>query len=85
MSYLPNDAVREIACSSLPHLVLALNGSESQENIQKFSKRATSMLWNAMDEEVEVEILLNHAKAMQRLIEFSGEFLSDEGLKTMYA
>ena len=29
MDYLPNESVREIACSSLPNLVLALKGAES--------------------------------------------------------
>ena len=37
-----------------------------------------------MDNETEVEILLNHAKAMQKLIQFTGEFLDNAGLEVFY-
>lgn len=45
MNYLPNDSVKEIACSALPNLILALKGVESDENIHKFARNASTKLW----------------------------------------
>lgn len=84
MGYLPNDNVRMIAAEALPNLLLSLQGVKSTEDIHKFAKMAGGMLWTSMDQEPEVEVLLTYAKSMQKLIEYAGEFLADEGLQQMY-
>ena len=84
MNYLPNDSVRTTASRCLPYIILAMRGTDTEANIPEFAKLAITEIWKAMELEPEVENLLLHCKAMQKVITHTGKFLDNNGLETMY-
>lgn len=84
LTYLPNDSVRTIAGSCLPPIINCMEQTNNKDKIPQFARMASSELWKTMDIEHEAETLLIHCKTMQELIERAGQFLNEEGLKSMY-
>jgi len=84
MNYLPNDSVRVTASKCLPYIILAMKGTANENDIPEFAKLAATEIWKAMETEPEVENLLLHCKAMQKLITNAGAFLDQAGLEAMY-